>query len=229
MLLGHDPEELTATLQLMVLKKKGKPQPIVGPDTDKDSQVDKRQGDSPPKYSSARRKMFHGATTVPTGVSMAEVSPLKVIANVRLVTKAYYEEHEKHLSTSLSKGETIRQAAIQNLSNPDSEYFKKEYLQRLNDNADLIQTSVVLEAQADSTSTCSDANLKGAREAAEQFVQEQRGKNKHVSVMVTVPECPPLPNPRNQIATEKNAVAKEGSCATGKGADSDDNLIDGSV
>jgi hypothetical protein len=136
---------------------------------------------------STKGKIFRGAATVPTGLSVAVISPLKVIADVRLVTAATYNAHP---SSDTSKGMTVSQGHFTTDLKASLTDYKNQYLASLNCVAGGIKTSVVLEVQLDAAGKCSESNLEGAREAATAFVKTRRSQGAHVSVMLTVPELP---------------------------------------
>lgn len=136
-----------------------------------------------------KHKTFRGAAIVPTGLSVAVISPLKVIADIRLVTEATYSTHPGHDRLTRS---TVSQGTFTSDIQAGINDYKAQYLASLNCVAALVNTSIVLEVQPDSKGKCSDANLEGARQAAIAFVETRKLQGKHVSVMLTVPELPPV-------------------------------------
>jgi hypothetical protein len=149
-----------------------------------------------------KHKTFRGAAIVPTGLSIAAISPLKVIADIRLVTEATF-------NTPLGQNKlarcTVSQGAFTSDIQAGIDDYKVQYLNSLNCVAALVQTSVVLEVQPDANGKCSDANREGARQAATAFIQSRKLLRRHVSVMLTVPELPPVTQPAG-AATEAIAI-----------------------
>lgn len=115
-------------------------------------------------------------------------SPLQVIADVRLVRK------ETTLSAPaglLERGTTtvLGQLPSGTLA---SKNFERFYLGQLNNVADRVKTTIVLELDHDLGTGCSELNITGACNAAEEFIQGQLRRGKHVSVMLAVPALPTL-------------------------------------
>ncbi|MET0961306.1 MAG: hypothetical protein ABWY05_00590 [Noviherbaspirillum sp.] len=193
--LGRSAEAITAALQSNVVGKSVTPTPVPMTAANQEGKVTTR-----PAYRTTSEvvetkcKIFHGAATVPTGLSIAASAPLRFIANVRLVTEATYKTHPQGDS---SKGLTVSQGDFvidKRNSVPD---YKTQYLARLNFVAGLIATSVVLEVQRDAEGKCSEANQEGARSAAKEFAERQALQGKHVSVMLTVPKLPSVAQPES--------------------------------
>jgi hypothetical protein len=187
---GRDPEGLTAALQSKVVGKSVMPESIAEAQADrKGSPGNMPAYRKPPEVLETKGKCFNGATLVPRGLSVAAVSPLRVIANVRLVTEASFQTCPGGVSR---KGLTVSQGDFVIDKRNGAHDYKKQYLDRLNSVAGLIHTSVVLEVQRDDGDACSDANLEGARSAAAEFGNAQKSRGKHVSVMLTVPRLTPI-------------------------------------
>lgn len=134
-----------------------------------------------------KHKTFRGAAIIPTGLSTAVISPLKVIADVRLVTAATFNTSPGQNKLARC---TVSQGAFTSDIQAGIDDYKGQYLASLNSVAAIVNTSVVLEVQPDSNGKCSEANLAGARQAATDFVKTRKSQGKHVSVMLTVPELP---------------------------------------
>lgn len=134
-----------------------------------------------------KHKTFRGAAIIPTGLSTAVISPLKVIADVRLVTEATFNTSPGQNKLARC---TVSQGAFTSDIQAGIDDYKGQYLASLNSVAAIVNTSVVLEVQPDSNGKCSEANLAGARQAATDFVKTRKSQGKHVSVMLTVPELP---------------------------------------
>ena len=186
--MGRRPEDVVASLQARVVGKSVTPAPIAAVDNDEDSRTHTRPTNEITDVIKTSSKLFHGTGTVPTGLSLAAVAPLRIIADVRLVTKNTFDSHPKGdlrrgLTYSLSKFPGIDKKTCVN-------EFKKYYLDNLKKFEGVVQTSVVMEIQLDANGNCSEANREGARSAAKEFVRLQKLQGKHVSVMLTVPELP---------------------------------------
>ena len=206
---SRNPEDLTAALHSKVVRKSIVPVAIAKAGTDQVGKASTR-----PTYSKTcevvetKGKAFHGATTVPKGLSVAVISPLRVIANVRLVTEATFKTHP---SSDSRRGLTVAQGdfVIDKLTSVNE--FKAQYLKCLNSVAGSIETSVVLEVQRDCGNTCSEANQEGARSAAVEFVGTQRLKGNRVSIMLTVPKLPSVTKDDSPTVKVVDTAAKRTS------------------
>jgi hypothetical protein len=186
--ISRNAQDLTAVLQSKVVGKSITPKVIDNAGTDQVSKASTRPAYSmPPEVNETKGMAFRGATTVPAGLSVAVISPLKVIANVRLVTETTLTTHP---TSDLRKGVTVSQGPFVSDSRNGVNDYKTYYLDCLKSVTGLIETSVVLELQRDSGDQCSEANQEGARSAAVEFIGTRRLKGKHVSIMLTVPKLP---------------------------------------
>lgn len=203
---ARNPEDLTAALHSKVVGKPGTPTPVAKAASEQENKATTRPAyRTPDEVVETKGKAFHGATTVHKGFSIAVFSPLRVIANVRLVTKATYETHP---GNDTSKGYTVSQGDFTIDKRNSVDDYKTQYLARLNSVAGLIETSVVLEVQRDAAGKCSEANQEGARSAAKEFAGIQALKGKHVSVMLTVPELPSVTQPESATVKVVDTAAK---------------------
>ena len=141
-------------------------------------------------------------------MSVAVISPLKVIANVRLVTETTLAAHP---TSNLRKGVTVSQGLFVSDRRTSGNDYKTYYLDCLKSVTGLIETSVVLELQRDAKGKCSDDNLEGARQAAAAFVKLKKLEGKHVSVMLTVPELPSVAQPASATVKVIDTAAKRTS------------------
>jgi hypothetical protein len=188
MTLGRDHESIVADLHMKVLGKSILPVPA---STDRTSDVSSTGPNyRPPEVVETKGKLFHGSGIVPTGLSVAKVKPLRIIADVRLVTegtftlKTFADQRRGQICSLGQFPDAGKTATIND--------FKNHYLGKLNAVAAFIQTSAVMELAPDDRETCSSPNLEGARQAATEFAKEQKKQGKHVSIMLAVPELPTI-------------------------------------
>lgn len=163
-------------------------------------------------------KRFDDAILVPKGISIAALSTIKkpdnkikniddliqrlitsikspaaknttlhVTADARLVRKETYESATKSL---LRGGTTFQLGSLPSKIPPSSEDFSKYYKRELNGVATAVKTTVILELHHDLKNDCSKANVQGALNAANRFMDERKLAGKPVSVMLTVPKLP---------------------------------------
>ena len=206
---GRSAEDLTAALQSKVVGKSITPALFVEDGKDQDDIASTEPTyRTLPKVTETKNKTINGVTTVPTGLSVAVISPLKVIADVRLVTSARLKTHS---ASDTRHGLTVRQVAVVSDRSARAADFKTQYLSRLNSVAGSIETSVVLEVQPDSGKECSEANLDGAYSAAKDFIKTQRSSGKHVSIMLTVPKLPTVTKDDSPTVKVIDTAAKRAS------------------
>lgn len=139
------------------------------------------------KFISTPGKFFHGISRVPTGLSFSVGDPLRMIADVHLVRKT---GPESYLMGDLKQGRIVEQTKFPKIDQMSDFEFEHQYLSMLNNEKGSIQTSVVLELQLDTNGLCSEANLEGARCAAEKFLLSQNHTKKNISIMLIVPALP---------------------------------------
>lgn len=186
MQLGLENEAIVFLLHEKVLGKPILPAPASEDDANGDSS--RRPKFRKSEFVQTTSNLSRGSGTVYTGLSVAVASPLRIIADVRLVTEETYglktvTDQRRGLTHSLghfAKDEKKRNA----------NFFKKHYLDRLNQVAAFVRTSAVLELEKDDGKSCSEANQEGARAAANEFTEMQKGYGKKVSIMLTVPVLP---------------------------------------
>lgn len=186
---GRSADGITASLHSRATGRLVTPPPVFKKATggNKGTAILKKDASTEDELRSARFTTTLGKVLVPTGFSLAVVSPLQVIADVRLVTEKTHQDHsgsDKRLGMTVSQGVFINYAR----GNPDD--YKKQYLASLNGVAKLVESSVVLEVQPGPDDTCSESNLAGARQAAIAFIRTCRLQDKEVSVMLTAPALP---------------------------------------
>lgn len=183
----YDGETVVASLQSKTVGKSVLPVPVAA--VGKNGKSGTRPNYKKCEVVEAKGKLLRGTGTVPTGLSVAAVSPLRIIADVRLVTEATFELHplgDARRGTTCSLGEFPAVGKKVGVND-----FKKYYLGKLNDVAAFINTSAVMELERDNGKCCSAANLEGARAAATEFRGMQKLQHgKHVSIMLTVPQLP---------------------------------------
>lgn len=115
-------------------------------------------------------------------------SVLHVIADVRLVRKETMRSATKDL---LGRGNTVELEytdAFRNLRSKEA--FKDYYKNQLKSVAGFVKSTVLLELPYDSEPVCTDANVYGATDAANEFIKKQQALGKKVSVMIVVPSLP---------------------------------------
>lgn len=195
-------ESLTANLQARVVGKSILPETVTEVETGGNDNPGMRAESRPPEPVAGKGKMFNGTGTVPTGLSVAVVTPLQMIADVRLVTSETYFNHQKGdgrrgLTYALSAPPDSRTKA-------SADDYEKYYHHNLMKYASLIGASVVIELQPNADGKCSIRQQNGAWNAAEEFVALQKQNyGKHISIMLTVPTLPLVAN-ESYIKTEKN-------------------------
>ena len=191
--LGCDMESLVATLQLKVSGKSVLPTPVAAGDGGQNGNAGGQSGRARSEIVEKRGILLRGTGTVPTGLSVAQVPALRMIADVRLVTASTYEKHPKFDSI---KGMTYELNPVPGKGKPSKasskDQWKNFYLKNLSDFGRVIQTSVVMELELDSKDDYSLRNVEGAYAAAEEFAALQKQNGKRVSVMVTVPKLPEI-------------------------------------
>jgi hypothetical protein len=187
--LGYSAEALTADLQSKVVKKCVLPDPVGQLETRGNGKAGTGARNNNADLVETKSRIFRGIGTVPGGLTLAAAPPLKMIADVRLVTGPTFDLHPK---TDSTRGQTHRL----NDDLPDSggqasvKKWKKYYLDNLSRFGEVIQTSVVMELQPDSEGDIPEAQRQGAFSAAEEFIRLQKQQGKQVSIMLTVTKLP---------------------------------------
>lgn len=184
--MGSDPESIVAALQSKVVGKSVSPEPVSKGGTNDHSGTGANHRD--PEVLQTTGKLFLGTGTVPSGLSVAVVSPLRIIADVRLVNEATFNLHpagDIRRGLTYSLGVTPPEDMKMGVDD-----FKKFYLDKLNGLTASVQTSVVMELYRDSGIACSAGNMEGARAAVKEFTGFKKLHGRHVSVMLTVPALP---------------------------------------
>jgi len=181
-------ESITASLQSKVVGSSVSPAPSAAAVDKEASETGRRRTDENVEVFETTTSLFRGTGIVPSGLSVAVVPPLRMIADLRLVNEATFTRHPKGdsrrgLTYSLSEfPRTAKKTGVND--------FRTYYLDILKSYAGVIQTSVVMELQLDAGGKCSEDNREGACSAAKEFVGLQKLQGKHVSVMLTVPKLP---------------------------------------
>lgn len=208
--LGCDTESVVATLQSKVSRKLVLPTPAAEVDGRQTGNAGGQSGSAKSKIAEASGILFRGTGTVPTGLSIAQVPALRMIADVRLVTASTFEKHPKFDS---SRGTTFQLSPVQGKGKPSKatskDQWKNFYLKNLSDFGRVIQTSVVMELELDSKDDYSLTNVEGAFAAAEEFAALQKQNGKRVSVMVTVPKLPEI-NERSSESDDDSSSSYPG-------------------
>ena len=181
---SSNPEALTRALQARVIRKQISPSLCTDVLAGHNSQTQ-----NGPHFLKKTASLFHGTTTVPTGVSFAVVSTLKVIADVRLVSKETFNDaFKKNCRRGLTS--TINPRPLSHFKSSRANY-KAYYLAELRKQSENINSSVALELQPDERSYCSNDNMFGAHDAAKEFIKESaEQRERTVSIMLTVPNLP---------------------------------------
>jgi hypothetical protein len=186
MTMGPSHESIVADLQMKVLGKSILPAPASWDGISGNANAGPNY--RPPEVVQTTGKLFHGSGTVPTGLSVAVVSPLQIIADVRLVAEGTFGSKTV---ADQRRGKVYSMGQFPDIGKTTSaNVFKKYYLEKLNAVAAFVQTSAVMELALDAGKDCSDPNLEGARTAAKEFAMAQKREGKHVSIMLTVPKIP---------------------------------------
>lgn len=218
--LGCDTESLVATLQSKVSRKLMLPKPVSEDDGVQTGNAGGRSGNAKIDVIATKGILLRGTGTVPTGLSVAQVPALRMIADVRLVTASTFGKHPR---TDASRGATYPLSPVPGKGKALSvDQWKDFYLKNLSDFARVIQTSVVMELELDPGGGYSADNLAGANAAAKEFAGLQMRSGKRVSVMVAVPTLPAL-NERNSAPAHGRAYSgSNGVLASAASSDSDE-------
>ncbi|MDB5758786.1 MAG: hypothetical protein JWM30_2075 [Burkholderia sp.] len=185
---SYNEETIVANLQSKTVGKSVSP--VVISEAEENGKSDTRPNYKKREVVEAKGELLSGTGTVPTGLSIAKVEPLRIIADVRLVTEGTFGL--KTVANQL-KGQIYSLGEFPDVDKTTSVAdFKKYYLGKLDAVAAFVHTSAVMELAPDDEKNCSEAHLTGAYAAAKEFREKQIGQGKHVSIMLAVLEMPSI-------------------------------------